>query len=234
MMFKINVMQKKNDSPQAHNDFEYSFDEEEELTIPHYGENNYWDSRYQADEEVFDWYFEWSDISPLIKNYFSKDLKEGQTLVLGCGNSTMSADLFHDGFKTIESIDISPTVIEKMQMKYSDIPNLKWKVMDCSDLNYPDEHFRVIFDKGTIDAILCNISRDKIIPKMLSEIYRVLEPNGKFFIITFGPPSERLDFFRRIKLDWYLHPPLSVHYEFSSAKKSKTYIYIFEKQQKST
>lgn len=38
-------------------------------------------------------------------------------LVLGCGNSSLTADLFSAGFQRITSVDLSPAVIERMQKR---------------------------------------------------------------------------------------------------------------------
>lgn len=85
-----------------HFDFEYSSNDEE--------------LKNKEDPKPYDWYFEWSRISPLLKK---KHIKEkNDVLVIGCGNSTMSNDLVSEGFKNIINIDISPVVIKQMQKTY--------------------------------------------------------------------------------------------------------------------
>lgn len=208
----------------AHFNFEYSDDEEE--NVIDYANNSYWDERYQRQHETsFDWYLHWKDLSPYLTNYLNKN---GSTLVIGCGNSSMSEKLLNDGFDAIYNIDISPTVIEQMSQKYKDKPKLIWEVMDCTNLSYSDETFVSIFEKGTLDALLCNKSNE-FVNKTLHEIYRVLSKNGKFFSITFGTPSSRLTIFKNVKLNWYLHPPIPFHYECENFKATKSYLYIFEK-----
>jgi hypothetical protein len=63
-------------------------------------------------------------------------------LVVGCGNSTFSEDLFHDKYlpiSNITSVDISPVVINRMRKRTSGIKPrdgfvLRWQVADCLDL----------------------------------------------------------------------------------------------------
>ena len=218
------MSKKTEDPPQAHFDFEYSESEDEIQNFPQYGESEYWDKRYQKESKPFDWYFNWNDIYPIIKDHIESKEK---SLVLGCGNSTMSYEMLQDSFNYIESIDISSSVIDAMKEKYKDFPNLKWRVMDCTDLKfYPNNSFDLVFDKGTIDALLCQKERFSVVNKTISEVYRVLNDTGKFFSITFGSPSERLEYFRNIKHDWKMLPPISVHFEYNDIKNSKTYIYI--------
>lgn len=37
---------------------------------------------------------------------------------------------------------------------------------------------------------------------MLSEIYRVLGPNGVYFMVSFGSQASRLDYLKRKEFDW--------------------------------
>jgi len=66
-------------------------------------------------------------------------------LVLGCGNSTLSYELSQLGFTDITSIDYSPTVIERMKVKYSTLPGLNWAVVDMRNMSlFPDQSFEFI------------------------------------------------------------------------------------------
>lgn len=217
---------KQIDLPKSHFDFEYS-DSYDSDSAPDYGNESYWENRYKSCNENYDWYFEWKMISPNMDQYLNRN---GKSLVIGCGNSTMSYEMVSDGFEDIYSIDISPTVIEQMKETYKNIPQLKWEVMDCTNLKYADNTFQSIFDKGTIDAILCKEDLKEQVSKLLKEIYRVLRKNGRFYSITFGSPSDRLRFLKLEKLDWYLYPPISLRYDIDNGKCSKTYVYIFEKK----
>lgn len=66
------------------------------------------------------------------------------------------------------------------------------EVMDVRDLKYEDEFFDMIFDKSTIDAILCGESSFINLAKMLKEVDRVLKVNAIYMIISYGQPENRL------------------------------------------
>lgn len=99
-------------------------------------------------------------------------------LIVGCGNSELSAHMWYDGFTNTESIDYSEIVIDKMRTLYSQhAPELSssFKVGDCRNLHTPDHTYDVILDKGTLDAILCGADSNKHQAAMLTEMHRVLK-----------------------------------------------------------
>ena len=59
-------------------------------------------------------------------------------LVVGCGNSALSKELFDDGFTDLHSIDYSEVVVDKMSQTYHDTPELKCQ---CKQ-NHPTSHQR--------------------------------------------------------------------------------------------
>lgn len=87
-----------------------------------YGEPSYWDRRYSEEQGPFDWYQKYSALAPLIDLYLSRSHR---VLVVGCGNSAFSEDMVDDGYEDIVNIDISSVVIEAMQKKYFNRPQLK-------------------------------------------------------------------------------------------------------------
>jgi hypothetical protein len=75
-----------------------------------YGIPSYWEERYCKDTDPFDWYQRYGALRNLITMHVPKD---GAILVPGCGNSTLSEDMFADGFVGgIANIDISRTVVD--------------------------------------------------------------------------------------------------------------------------
>jgi len=65
------------------------------------------------------------------------------------------------------------------------------------DLQYKNESFDFLIDKGTLDALLCG---DKAIMQtavMLKECHRVLKTGGVYMVVTYGKPSNRLPHFQR-------------------------------------
>ena len=57
-------------------------------------------------------------------------------LVVGCGNSSLSADLYDVGHHSITNIDISDVVIRQMNDKYSkERPDMKFLKMDMLEVH---------------------------------------------------------------------------------------------------
>lgn len=53
-------------------------------------------------------------------------------------------------------MDISSVCIEQMKARNNKArPQMEFEVMDVRDMKYEDEHFDLIIDKSTIDALLC-------------------------------------------------------------------------------
>ena len=122
-------------------------------------------------------------------------------LLLGCGNSKLSEDMYKDGYKNILSVDFSEVVINQMKEKCKETcPELEWRVMDVLDLTFtPEESFDFAIDKGTMDAVMGDSRSMWDIPeeiqticsKMSLETSKVLKPGGKYIQITFVQPHFR-------------------------------------------
>lgn len=89
-----------------------------------YGEEWYWDNRYAEDPSTFDWYQKYPSLAPLIRLY-APPQPHHPILVVGCGNSAFSEGMVEDGYDEVVNIDISSVVIDAMQNKYSNCPQLK-------------------------------------------------------------------------------------------------------------
>jgi len=57
---------------------------------------------------------------------------------IGCGNSTLSADMYDAGFKTVTNVDFSQVVITEMKRKNATRPLMKWIVMDMLHTSFED------------------------------------------------------------------------------------------------
>ena len=73
-----------------------------------------------------------------------------------------------------------------------DKPALMWQMMNVCALDYPDESFNAVVDKGTLDSVLCGEGSTANVAKMCMEISRVLKPNGVYFVCSYGVPDNRL------------------------------------------
>lgn len=105
-------------------------------------------------------------------NRFVPD-KNARIVMLGCGNSTLSRDMYDDGYRNIANIDYSAIVIEKMGRVNADrtgmtcqygpalpcrlvltLDTLAGTVGDVRNLPFEDQSIDVCLDKATLDAML--------------------------------------------------------------------------------
>jgi len=162
-----------------------------------YASQTYWDKAYSGGRygASFDWYGGWEDpdlegrsLAELVRPFVRKDAR---ILVLGCGNSNLSAQMYHEGFGDITSVDISEPVIEQMKQTYSHIPGMKWHAMDASAMKFPDGHFDFTIEKGLFDALFAGTGSQ--VGAVFREMRRVLKPEGRLVSVSFsGDRIERL------------------------------------------
>ncbi|CAJ1331489.1 unnamed protein product [Effrenium voratum] len=144
-----------------------------------YASQDFWDARFQDSEGLFDWYATYEELRDAFEEFCppSRD----KVLVVGCGNSAFSAELLVAGYGDITSIDISSAAIEKMRKQFPQ-PGLTWRAMDCTQLAFGADSFRLACDKGTLDALMSG-ARDSA-QQMVREVWRVLEPGGFFVLVS--------------------------------------------------
>jgi EEF1A lysine methyltransferase 4 len=107
-----------------------------------------------------------------------------------------------DGYKDIVSIDIS-TICIRQQNRWPHEKSCTFMVADARHMpQFPDGSFVSIIDKGTLDSILCSATSFPDVADTLSEVCRLLQPGGRFLVITYGNPSERLKHLRKDEFDW--------------------------------
>ena len=108
-------------------------------------------------------------------------------LIIGCGNSLLSEEIYDSGYKNITNIDYSSNVLKKMEERSNEGGrNMIFKVMDALNMEFEEEEFDIIIDKGTLDAMFTDttqLSIDKI-DKLFNEIGRVMKSNGKYICIS--------------------------------------------------
>lgn len=152
-----------------------------------YASKDFWNKRFESTSGNFDWYVDWKQL----KKYYLPILTESsQILMVGCGNSKLSDQMYNDNYKNIISIDISDKVIEKMSEEY---PHLKYIEMDATNMTFKENEFDVCIDKGTLDALLCG--EEKIYTSLIKEMFRVIKIGGYVTIITHGEPETRYPLF---------------------------------------
>ena len=62
--------------------------------------------------------------------------------------------MYADGFTNITNIDYSLAVIETMRQQCRKLSHMDWQVMDITDMQFDNESFDVVIEKGTLDAML--------------------------------------------------------------------------------
>lgn len=181
-----------------------------------YFRRTYWDTRYTNDNDPFDWYCKYSSLRPHFHRLLTPRSK---ILNAGCGSSTLSEEMWKDGYKNQVNIDISGVVIDQMierteaailsstpeQSPADDLqeqvqtphpkgahPTMTFEVMDSTNLEFQDESFDAVIDKGLIDTLLCYPTSEDTVTAFLTGVARVLRPGGKLFCVSVGTPSERL------------------------------------------
>jgi ubiquinone/menaquinone biosynthesis C-methylase UbiE len=189
---------------------------------PDYANPEYWDQRYGAKPEPFEWYQTWPEIYAVVKDYISG---AESALNVGCGNSPMSVEM-RSVFRRVVNIDISSVIIEEMSQRFAQFTDVEWHVMDCTQMTFGDGTFDAIFDKGTLDALLCDETSIPVLIKVLREVYRVLKPSGYFFEITYGTPQLRNSIFAQLGLDWRMLEPVTIE---NPRRHAWHWIYTFQK-----
>ena len=111
---------------------------------------DYWDERYTK-EDNFEWCKSYDDFKELSHKHLRNS---DRILMLGCGNSALSEQMYKDGYRNIVNIDFSPVVIENMKRKCKHLVEMEWLVMDIASMAFPPNSFDVVFEKATLDALL--------------------------------------------------------------------------------
>ncbi len=160
---------------------------------------SYWEERYTKDPEPFDWYQRYSGLKELINQYFKK---ADAILNVGAGNSRITEEMYEDGFHSLTNIDISKTVVDTMAEKHADKRGVTWQRMDMLEMDFPDGSFDAVFDKGTLDSVLCGENSTANAAKALTGVARVLKPGGVYFIVSYGIPENRLSYLENEAYGW--------------------------------
>ncbi|KAM6305409.1 eEF1A lysine and N-terminal methyltransferase isoform 2-T2 [Aegotheles albertisi] len=151
-----------------------------------FGSAPYWDRFFrQRGQRPFEWYGAFPELCPLLRKYLRP---RDKVLVVGCGNSELSEQMYDVGMcEDIVNIDISDAVIRQMQERSrSKRPKMSYLHMDMLQMDFPDSHFQVVLDKGTLDAVLTDEEEATLakVDKMFAEISRVLQVGGRYLCVS--------------------------------------------------
>lgn len=172
-----------------------------------YLRSDYWDQRY-SQEEHYDWLLTYAALSPALSPLLQTTHR---ILVLGAGNSSLSADLYEAGYQHITNIDISAVVVARMQEKHLDKPNMTCKFhpglqMDMLNLQFQPQSFDIVLDKATMDVLQVDTEdpwnpQEAVLTRCRAYcegVARVLRAGGSLLQISFQQPHFR----KPLLMDW--------------------------------
>ena len=113
--------------------------------MPNYGKKEYWDKRYKTSHRSFDWLEDWKSLKGILGSLINK---KDKILNIGCGNATITEEMYDEGYENIVNMDISPIVIEQMKQKNASRTNMIYEVGDMMNMKYENDEFDVILDKS--------------------------------------------------------------------------------------
>ncbi|CAE7376578.1 EEF1AKNMT [Symbiodinium sp. CCMP2456] len=166
-------------------------DESATSTVPYGDGPEYWDMRYKADPEPFEWLRGYTDLKSWIREATDHNTS-ADVLHLGCGNSLLPEDMYDDGYQNIINVDNSEVVISQMMARNMKRPRMLWLQMDALDLSLPDNAFDLVLDKSLIDTFACSDAENIML--YLLQVSRVLRTGGRLLVISYGAPDTRLEF----------------------------------------
>ena len=174
-------------------------------THAEFQQQQYWEKFFSKRSAPFEWYGQYTDLCDVLHKYAKPT---SQVLVVGCGNSKLSEDLYDAGFHKIDNIDISDVVIRQMTAKNKlSRPDMKFTKMDILDMSYSNAIFDCVIDKGTLDAIFSNTDDVTVqkVDRIFDEVGRVLKIAGRYLCITLAQDhilQKLLQYFN--ESDWLL------------------------------
>ncbi|KAF5362401.1 hypothetical protein D9756_002231 [Leucocoprinus leucothites] len=112
-----------------------------------FGDSNLIPILREEDQSDFDWFKSYKDLAELLHELIPEE--QSRILMLGCGNSKLSEDMWEDGYRNIVNTDYSGVLVEKMKQRHGQVrPEMEWHEMDVRDLKFGDGTFDVAIDKG--------------------------------------------------------------------------------------
>ena len=156
-----------------------------------------WDT-YHADGEQ-EWLVPYDGLLKTTLNQHLANLPlSAPVLELGCGTSSLAAQLHTDGWSDVLAVDLSRTAVDAASARHS-TPGLRFAVADARDLSpvVPDGSVAAILDKGTLDAICCGDGFDYEAGRVGASLTRALRPGGVWCCVSLMPPGLVLPLLQR-------------------------------------
>jgi methyl halide transferase len=146
-------------------------------------DQNYWDTQYKTNSTGWDL----GKVSPPIKQYIDKlEDKDIRILIPGCGNSYEAEYLLEKGFTNITLIDIAPSLVENLQVKFHGKNAIK---VILGDFFEHQSVYDLIFEQTFFCALPPTLRMQYV-----SKMHQLLEADGMLVGLLFnrnfeqGPP----------------------------------------------
>lgn len=105
-----------------------------------------------------------------------------QVLVVGCGSSELSEQMYDVGYKHLTNIDISETVVTHMNQRNAERrPGLTFQQVDATRTPYEEASYQAALDKGTLDA-MASEEEGALARAMLAEVSDGCARTQRFFL----------------------------------------------------
>ncbi|XP_069087543.1 eEF1A lysine and N-terminal methyltransferase isoform X2 [Pleurodeles waltl] len=145
----------------------------------------YWERFFRRrGTRAFEWYGGYTELCGVLHKYIKT---RDKVLVIGCGNSELSEQMYDIGYEDLANIDISEVVIRQMTERNAVRRHkMTFQHMDMLDMRFPDSHFQVVLDKGTLDAVLTDEEEKTVerVNQMFAEVSRVLQVGGRYLCVS--------------------------------------------------
>lgn len=143
-------------------------------------DKNYWNERYLQQETGWDL----KQASPPLVAYINQlNDKSISILIPGCGNAHEAEYLLQQGFTNITLIDIAPTLVEQLQQKFKNNPNIQ---VICADFFEHQNQYDLILEQ----TLFCAIN-PQLREKYVQQAQQLLKPKGKLVGVLFNTVFEK-------------------------------------------
>ncbi|XP_030627442.1 eEF1A lysine and N-terminal methyltransferase isoform X1 [Chanos chanos] len=151
-------------------------------TAEEFSSADYWERFFRKrGDKAFEWYGDYNSLCGVLHKYIKPREK---VLVLGCGNSELSEQLYDVGYRNQVNIDISETVISHMIQRNAERrPDLTFQRVDATQTGFESASFQAALDKGTLDA-MASEEEGALARRMLEEVGRVLSVGGRYVCVS--------------------------------------------------
>ena len=113
-------------------------------------------------------------------NNFDLEWLQGKTcLDAGCGSGRYSVALALHGAREITAVDVSSSGLETAKENAKEFDQIQFQQASVLDLPFPNESFDLVWCAGVLH-------HTNDFDKGLTELTRVLKPNGKLFLLVYG------------------------------------------------